>query len=126
MAPTLPIPIPPRTPTPPSDDVAPQDATQFDTGVAIDRDSLSPLKDAFPKSASLESGSSGSLDRLSPTKASFNLRPRLADSARPTRNGSSDSTPADPFNFDTTVMAKGPVIKSVRSMGLCRSDESLI
>lgn len=109
MVSNLPLPIPPRTPTPPSDDATGQDATQL----SIDRDSLTPLKDTFPRSASLESGSR---DRLSPTNASFNLGSRSADPATPAQNGSSDSTPAGPFNFNTTVMAKGPVVKSVRSM----------
>lgn len=115
MASNMPLPIPPRTPTPPSDDATDQYATQVDA-VPIDRDSLSPLKDTFPKSATLESGSQ---DRLSPTKPSFNLDPRSADPTTAMQNGSSDSTPAGPFNFNTTVMAKGPVVKSVRSFKCC-------
>lgn len=115
MASNMPLPIPPRTPTPPSDDATGQYATHLDSGVPIDRDSLSPLKDTFPRSATLESGSQ---DRLSPTKASFNLDPRSADPTTAMQNGASDTTPAGPFNFNTTVMAKGPVVKSVRSTKL--------
>lgn len=117
MASNMPLPIPPRTPTPPSDDATSQYATQLDE-VPVDRDALSPLKDTFPKSATFESGSQ---DRLSPTKASFNLDPRSADPTTAMQNGSSDTTPAGPFNFNTTVMAKGPVVKSVRSTKRCYS-----
>ncbi|KAJ5161489.1 hypothetical protein N7492_006881 [Penicillium capsulatum] len=104
MASTLPLPVPPRTPTPPADEVAHRDATQPKQGVSIDRDALSPLRESFPKSGSLDSTGS---DRLSPTKPSFGLSPGIADS--PTKNA---STAAGPFNFDTTVMAKSPVMKS--------------
>ena len=68
----------------------------------ISRDSLSPLKASFPKGVmDMESR-----DRLSPTKASFGL------GTSPVQNGSGDN-PAGPFNFDTAVMAKSPVVKSV-------------
>lgn len=109
MASNLPLPIPPRTPTPPSDEAADYYAAQINSGVAVDRDALSPLRDTFPRRVSLDPGNG---DRLSPTKSSFNLSPGPADST-PVQNGSSDSTAAGPFNFNTTVMAKGPVVKSV-------------
>lgn len=108
MASTLPLPVPPRTPTPPADDDAHQNATQSKQGVSVDRDALSPLREPFPKSASMEPNG---YDRLSPTKKSFTLSPGIAES--PTKNASINSTSAGPFNFDTTVMAKSPVMKSV-------------
>lgn len=107
MASSMPLPIPPRTPTPPSDDGAYRYAPRSTPGVPIDRDALSPLRDTFPRSIALDTESQ---DRLSPIKTTFNLSPGAADG----KNGSADATPAGPFNFDTTVMAKGPVVKSVR------------
>lgn len=111
MASTLPLPVPPRTPTPPADEDAHQHATQFKQGVSIDRDALSPLRESFPKNPLLDSTGH---ERLSPTKTSFNLSPRIPES--PTKNASINSTSAGPFNFDTTVMAKSPVMKSVSWM----------
>jgi hypothetical protein len=112
MASNFPLPIPPRTPTPPSDDGMVH-APHADA-VSIDRDSLSPLKDAFPKSAVLEPVKS---DRLSPTKASFSFGTGPAEDVTPTQTGSGDSPTAGPFNFNTTVMAKSPVVKSVSADG---------
>jgi hypothetical protein len=109
MASNLPLPIPPRTPTPPSDEATDHYAAQINSGVTVDRDALSPLRDTFPRSVSLDPGNG---DRLSPTKSSFNLSPGPADST-PVQNGSSDSAAAGPFNFNTTAMAKDPVVKSV-------------
>lgn len=110
MASNMPLPIPPRTPTPPADDSSYNAFTN--PRVTVDRDALSPLRETSPQSFSLESGSR---DHLSPTKASFNLNPGPAEST-PEQNGSTDSTPAGPFNFNTTVMAKNPVVKSVRTI----------
>lgn len=109
MASNLPLPIPPRTPTPPSDDGRDQYAPRMFQGVSVDRDSLSPLKDSFPRSITLDQTSS---DRLSPTKSSFSLSSRAADTSAVAQNGSSDSNAMGPFNFNTTVMSKGPVVKS--------------
>lgn len=109
MASNLPLPIPPRTPTPPSDDGAVH-APHANAGLSIDRDALSPLKDTFPKSAILEPANS---DRLSPTKSSFSFGTGPAEEVTPTENGSGDSPTAGPFNFNTNVMAKSPVVKSV-------------
>lgn len=110
MASNMPLPIPPRTPTPPADDSS-YNASK-NPRVTVDRDALSPLRETFHQSFSLESGSR---DHLSPTKASFNLSPGLAESTSE-QNGSADSIPAGPFNFNTTVMAKSPVVKSVRTI----------
>lgn len=105
MASNLPLPLPPRTPTPPADD---EHASQINSGIPIDRNSLSPLKASFTK---------GIMDAeirntLSPTKSSFNLATSPEDAETPIENGLGD-TSAGPFNFNTTVMAKSPVIKSV-------------
>lgn len=110
MASSLPLPIPPRTPTPPSDEASDHYAAQMPSRVAIDRDALSPLRDTFPRTMPLDSGNP---DRLSPTRSSFTLSSSPTDTAPAVQNGSSDSTAAGPFNFNTTVMAKGPVVKSV-------------
>ncbi|KAJ5937875.1 hypothetical protein N7454_004217 [Penicillium verhagenii] len=102
----MPLPIPPRTPTPPADDTPYQASTN--PRVTVDRDALSPLRDTFPHSFSLEAESR---DHLGPTSPSFNLSPGPTDSTFG-QNGSTNSTAAGPFNFDTTVMAKSPVVKS--------------
>ncbi|KAJ5314212.1 guanosine-diphosphatase [Penicillium atrosanguineum] len=110
MASNLPLPIPPRTPSPLSDDGMAH-SSHANAGVSIDRDSLSPLKESFPKSAALEPVKS---DRLSPTKASFSFGTSPPENGTLTQNGSGESPNAGPFNFNTTVMAKSPVIKSVK------------
>lgn len=107
MASNLPLPLPPRTPTPPADD---EYASQINSGIPIDRNSLSPLKASFPKGIM----DAESRDMLSPTNSSFNLATSPEDAETPIENGSGDMSSAGPFNFNTTVMAKSPVIKSVR------------
>ncbi|KAJ5551244.1 hypothetical protein N7535_000813 [Penicillium sp. DV-2018c] len=105
MASNLPLPIPPRTPTPPPDD---RHVPDISSGIAIDRDALSPLRASFPKGVmDIESR-----DTLSPTKSSFNLATSPEGSETPIDNVTGDKAPAGPFNFSTTVMAKGPVVKS--------------
>jgi hypothetical protein len=111
MASNLPLPIPPRTPTPPPDD---QHTSTLNSGIPISRDSLSPLKASFSKGI-MESESRG---HLSPTKSSFNLATSPEDAETPIQNGSVETTPAGPFNFDTTVMAKSPVVKSVSAVAI--------
>lgn len=104
MASNMPLPVPPRTPTPPPDD--PPSASVIPSQ-ELGRDTLSPLVESFasPRNPS----ASEDPDRLSPTKASFNLS---VDAAQP--NGQSDNVSSGPFNFQTTTMAKSPVVKSVR------------
>lgn len=104
MASNLPIPVPPRTPTPPPDE--PPEVPQPSS---YDQSSsrLSPLTDTFP--TQLSPLDAGSRDRLSPTKSSFGPSPIEADSAQ---NGSNDDG-SGPFNFKTVTMAKSPMIKSV-------------
>ena len=105
MASNLPIPLPPRTPTPPLDD-PPKAPNHGSNPGAVDHDSLSPLVDTFAQSRS--GLDTDDRKHLSPTRANFNLNP--SDSVQ---NGQSDPDPAGPFNFKTATMAKSPVIKSV-------------
>ncbi|KAE8149405.1 cation efflux family protein family [Aspergillus avenaceus] len=102
MASNLPIPLPPRTPTPPPDDPphVPNDSSRLGTQ---DQDSLSPLVDPLAHPLNADDPK-----RLSPTRASFNLSP----SDNVPQNGQSDNGSSGPFNFQTTTMAKSPVVKS--------------
>lgn len=109
MASNLPIPLPPRTPTPPADDpLNGPDHTGGFRAAHHDQDSLSPLVDTFPPQRSpLDTEDR---NRLSPTRAAFNLNP----SDTTAQNGPSESTASGPFNFKPMTMAKSPVVKSVR------------
>ncbi|KAF7718904.1 Cation efflux family protein [Penicillium ucsense] len=109
MASNLPLPIPPRTPTPPPDEAHDHHASLINTAVPMDRDALSPLRESFPRTMPLDAGTS---DRWSPTKSAFTLSPGRADNGTSADNGPSEPSSASPFNFNTTVMAKGPVVKS--------------
>lgn len=123
MASNLPLPIPPRTPSPLSDDVMVH-SSYAHAGVSIDRDALSPLKESFPPiSAALEPVKS---DRLSPTKASFSFGTSPPENGTPTQTGLGDSASAGPFNFNTTVMAKSPVVKSVSLLSLLNYCKQLL
>ncbi|KAL2828427.1 cation efflux family-domain-containing protein [Aspergillus cavernicola] len=102
MASTLPLPVPPRTPTPPPDDSP--SASSYPSH-ALDRDALSPLVESFQSSRNTPD--SEDRNRLSPTTASFNFN----QSADATQNGQSDNV-SGPFNFKTAIMAKSPVVKS--------------
>lgn len=108
MASNLPIPIPPRTPTPPPDDPpeapVPSEAAFYEQQ-NISR--LSPLVDTFPPPRN--PSDAGSRGRLSPTKSSFGPSPVEAAA----QNGSYDNG-SGPFNFNTVTLAKSPVGKSVR------------
>ncbi|EGC42916.1 cation efflux family protein family [Histoplasma capsulatum var. duboisii H88] len=90
MADTLPLPIPPRTPTPPSDDHSsgPEGYMVIPSMENLsDRNTLSPMVSTF--------GASGTLD--------------------PSRNsamGSAEDMTQGPFNFKPTALAKSPVAKS--------------
>ncbi|KMK60914.1 cation efflux family protein family [Aspergillus fumigatus Z5] len=106
MASNLPIPRPPRTPTPPPDDPTSVTDGQPLRGFAAtyDKDTLSPMADHFSQNGlNVEDG-----DRLSPTRSSFKLSPTDVS----VQSGASDNGSAGPFNFQTTTMAKGPVMKS--------------
>ncbi|RJE25766.1 cation efflux family protein [Aspergillus sclerotialis] len=105
MASSLPIPVPPRSPTPPSDNspnTNTPDPSRLSAATANhNRDSLSPLGDSFPSPRSPTGGFDP--NRLSPTKPSFS-----AD----LQNASNDDSSSGPFNFTTVSMAKSPVGKS--------------
>lgn len=107
MASSLPIPIPPRTPTPPSDD--PPDGPTLSEATSyehLNTARLSPLVDTFPLSQS--PSDAGSRDRLSPTKSSFGTSP--VESVP--ENGVQEDA-SGPFNFQTVTLAKSPIAKSV-------------
>lgn len=109
MASNLPIPRPPRSPTPPLDD--PPDSPDLSSGLAAPtannhRDSLSPLVETFPSPRN----SLGPPDpnRLSPVKS---------PSSPSLQNGSNGNGSTGPFNFTTVSMAKSPIVKSVSTKG---------
>ncbi|GFF29873.1 probable zinc transporter zrg17 [Aspergillus udagawae] len=106
MASNLPIPRPPRTPTPPLDDPTSVTDGQPQRGFAVsyDKDGLSPMVDNFSQNGL----NVGDRDRLSPTRSSF--KPSPTDGS--VQNGASGNGSAGPFNFQTITMAKGPVMKS--------------
>jgi hypothetical protein len=113
MASNLPIPRPPRTPTPPSDDPTSVTDGQPQRGFAAtyDKDTLSPMVDHFSQNGS----NVEDRDRLSPTRSSFKLNPTDGS----VQSGAGDNGSAGPFNFQTTTMAKGPVMKSVSACFNC-------
>lgn len=104
MASSMPIPRPPRTPTPPADE--PLTSTGLDLlpppgNVRYDPNALSPVR-IEPYSLSVEY-----ID-AAPASPTF-LEPM---SPRRMQNGRSEDGP-DPFNFEPAAMAKTPVVKSV-------------
>ncbi|KAL1988955.1 hypothetical protein VTN96DRAFT_6944 [Rasamsonia emersonii] len=102
MASSLPIPQPPRTPTPPPDDSPVLDNAPSEP--SFDPNSLSPMVDRMsPAAGSPETG--GMNPPKSPTFGSTS-----GDS--PASGSSSGNGEPNPFNFQPTVLAKGPVLKS--------------
>jgi Co/Zn/Cd efflux system component len=106
MASTMPIPAPPRTPTPPPDDGSPQSGLGLDgipyattTEDLYDPNSLSP---ADPN-AHFGSMSANMVSPAS-TNSVYNTMSL----------GSGKSDVSSPFNFQTATLAKSPVVKSVR------------
>jgi hypothetical protein len=105
MASTMPLPAPPRTPTPPPDESTAQsglglDGIPYATAAELlyDSNSLSP---ADPNAHF----GSMSANMVSPASASTVYSPLSLDT------GKNDIS--SPFNFQTTTLAKSPVIKSV-------------
>lgn len=85
MANTMPIPLPPRTPTPPPDEPSsPLRLPAFDPEALVDNNSLSPH----------------------PIERDYMMSPTTPERSSANGNG--------PFNFQPAAMAKSPVIKSVR------------
>lgn len=96
MADSMPIPRPPRTPTPPPDDhSSPQKTVAFDAEDSFDPNSLSPHQ--FEP------------DYMVPSPG------RLITPTTPDRStGGVNGNGAGPFNFQPSTLAKSPVVKSVR------------
>ncbi|OJD21425.1 hypothetical protein ACJ73_07232 [Blastomyces percursus] len=89
MAETLPLPIPPRTPTPPSDDdpsSGPGSFTVISSMESYDRNTLSPMVNTFAASGTLDSSHNSAM-------------------------GSTENMQG-PFNFKPTALAKSPITKS--------------
>ncbi|KAE8352322.1 cation efflux family protein family [Aspergillus coremiiformis] len=105
MASNLPIPRPPRTPTPPPDDLASatDNSSHIDTP---DKNALSSLANSLPLPRNTLNGEDPTL--LSPTKVSFSPSP----SNNASQNDQGHNGSAGPFNFKTTTMVKSPVTKS--------------
>jgi hypothetical protein len=98
MANTMPIPLPPRTPTPPPDEPSsPQKLPELDADATFNPDSLSPHR--YESEAMPSTGVS------------------LTTPATPERQtgGGLGIDNAGPFNFQPSALAKSPVIKSVRA-----------
>lgn len=108
MAFNLPIPRPPRTPSPPSDE-APESSRAPSPAPSYDSKSLNPVEEDTPADPG----------RLSPSH--LLMRPASHESLSPIPTGSrersvspaSRSASPGPFNFSTTVLSKGPILKSV-------------
>lgn len=96
MANTMPIPLPPRTPTPPPDEPdSPQKLPTFDPNAPFDPNSLSPHQ--------------CEADQMPSSGASY-----FAPSTPEKQGGGGNGTGAGPFNFEPSTLAKSPLIKSVR------------
>lgn len=118
MASQLPIPAPPRTPTPPPDESSPSKGFG-PLGLRIDgichANVNEPLYD--PRS-------------LSPADPNAHFGPMSTNMASPVSPSSIYSTNSwdggksdvsNPFNFQTAALAKSPVVKSVRHLRLFAS-----
>lgn len=100
MANTMPIPLPPRTPTPPPDESSsPQKQPTFDPTAPFDPNALSPhhLEPDYIAMAA----SSNYASAMTPEKQ---IAPGI---------GIGSVNEKGPFNFQTATLAKSPVIKSV-------------
>lgn len=106
----LPIPLPPRTPTPPPDDPpARDDAATAAALPSYDPNTLSPMVDTFPHlGGAADSGGASTLNPADSTSI---------DTPAQMQNSSSGDG-AGPFNFKPMVLAKGPVVKSVRETSI--------
>jgi len=107
MATTMPIPLPPRTPTPPPDEPSPQRQPTFDpvalSAVPFNSNALSPhhLEPEYMASSSVY------------------MAPMTPEKQTATAMGSvsgEGGQAGGPFNFQPATLAKSPVIKSVRCL----------
>ena len=120
MATSLPIPAPPRTPTPPLDDeyqtagLGLVGVMTSPTKTAFDPNTLSPMFENFPlgRYGALGSAMASPANPLSPTSTNSVYSPMSVDSAGNPTSGSGEDL-RGPFNFQTTTLAKSPVARSV-------------
>lgn len=99
---TLPIPLPPQTPSPPPDS---QDQRRLAVEPEYDPKALSPMHGIMQNGRSKED--TANMGPTSPTSPSFGSFSNHASNV----NAGSDH---NPFNFQPMALAKSPVIKSVR------------
>ena len=120
MASDLPIPIPPRTPTPPTPAIEEQDTTGLrldglsqaqPAQVTFDPNSLSPMSETF-QFGSMNSTMALSSNPLSPASTNSIYSSMSLDSAGNPKTGSSEED-SGPFNFQPAALAKTPVAVSV-------------
>src|SRR5947207_3186789 len=113
MASGLPLPVPPRTPSPPPEDHYTAGLDLYGdqtvhTDLVYDPNALSPIGGAYdPGFNSIASniGASPMSSNMMKTVDSFDVG---GTSSRPHSSG-------NPFNFQTTTLSKSPVMKSVSS-----------
>lgn len=122
MASNLPVPAPPRTPTPPPDD---QPQSEYLSGLGLDGflnspakssfdpNSLSPMDENFPTRSHRSTNGMGPPPLLAPSPTDTNsLSPMSIDSA-----GSQTSVMVEDgkgvFQFQPTTLSKSPITKSV-------------
>ncbi|KAI9753104.1 MAG: Endoplasmic reticulum zinc transporter [Lichina confinis] len=113
----IPVPLPPRTPTPPLEerDGSRDEALAADAAKAgqmqFDRDALSPMIENFPpRYSTLGSSSAGpGPSPLSPTSPASFYSGGALDSAGTNQSALGDS---NPFKFKTTTLANSPLAKS--------------
>lgn len=108
MASQLPIPQPPRTPTPPPDDFTEQNIVS--SREAFDSNALSPMMSSTKEPGGL--AAHGDQNTLSPTTPAIVSFPVDAMD-----NGTLGTAERNPFNFQPTVLAKSSGMKSVCFLG---------
>lgn len=119
MALDIPLPVPPRTPTPPLEErdvnrAGPADAPQPPQSPRIyDRNALSPMIENFPPQYStLGSSNLATASPLSPVSPTSYHSAGSLDSAGTNHGGNND---VNPFKFQSMALAKSPLAKSVRN-----------
>ncbi|KAK7717852.1 cation diffusion zinc membrane transporter Zrg17 [Botryosphaeria dothidea] len=98
MASDMPIPVPPRTPTPPPEDQQPPVGLGL-PDTQLDRDALSPMSATFPpQQLGSLSPSSANLSPRTPNSAYYTPQMSVNSEASTPKTASSDA-PQNPFNF---------------------------
>lgn len=122
MASTLPIPAPPRTPTPPPEDeyqtagLGLEGVLTSPAKTSFDPNALSPMVENFPvgRYGALGSATASPANNpLSPASTNSVYSSMSLDSAGNPKSGSGEDL-RGPFNFQTTTLARSPVARSVR------------